>query len=279
MTLGDIAEDWTSDPANMLAIPPGDVKKWRRRMDVSAVGYVALDNAWIADQRYQKLVTLCRLRRVPAVQVFACLSLTAFELIRNGSMPGVAKLGVEFPTVVLRTWGFDDDDRSVFSQSMHLGIQVALLVRVNTENQDAISAYACVRARTRAGTGDTRAGPPSSSSINKSLTTTSTSSGSAAPGLVLFRKRPDGSPPIYGSNDDPQAAFELLGKVIADRRRELGKSVYPATSADYRDLRHAVKSACEMGKLAELVEELKGVTGWANNGAGFKDAMRKAGFL
>jgi hypothetical protein len=70
-----------------------------------------------------------------------------------------------------------------------------------------------------------------------------------------------------------------LAAKLRSWRPETGRSEYPANDKDRRDLRLAARCAVRLRKVGELLVVLRETAKWADNGGGFRNALRKAGFL
>ncbi len=98
--------------------------------------------------------------------------------------------------------------------------------------------------------------------------------GSAALGDLLRHAM---AGPIAGRETVP--VLMKLSRAIREIREENGKHPWPENPSDRSDLKQAVKRAIRAGAIPLLIECLEDAAGWANNGAGFRDAMSKAGLL
>ncbi len=70
-----------------------------------------------------------------------------------------------------------------------------------------------------------------------------------------------------------------ISRAIREIREENGKHPWPENPSDRNDLKQAVKAAIRAEAIPLLISCLEEAAGWARNGAGFRDAMKKAGLL
>ena len=79
--------------------------------------------------------------------------------------------------------------------------------------------------------------------------------------------------------NDPEAAYTAIGEWLTEVRKGKHLPPYPLNSADEKDLVRAVCWAVKNGTMGELLDVLHKTAGWADDGSGFKKALREAGIL
>lgn len=78
---------------------------------------------------------------------------------------------------------------------------------------------------------------------------------------------------------DPARAAAVIAERLIKHREARGQAAYPRNTMDLQDLHRAVKAAIGRGNLNELTELLNEVSAWADDGRGFRMALRNEGFL
>ena len=98
-------------------------------------------------------------------------------------------------------------------------------------------------------------------------------------------ERPAGAPVIRTGNgteipvhDSARAAAVIAERLIRHREAK-SQTVYPRNPMDFQDLHRAVKTAIARGNLNELTDVLNATSEWADDGRGFRTALREGGFL
>ena len=282
---------WLDQNPNMvLAIPAGDVERYRKRDDVKDLRWISVDYSWTSDPRYHKFLAEAAARTQPAGYLWCCCLLMGGYLAGRPSARwiGVASHGEDIPQQVRRRWFFPDAEDEAFETALAVGCRAGMFVMVDTSIDTLMSAYGSVRARTR-GPALRPARVPERTDP-KERTEEKERRGAAvpqrreiAPQITAPRtatarepndERRDG---LLGS--DARVESLTFGKELERLRRELDKPPYPASGMDMADLLRAFTRADEQGRIDDLKGLLREVAHWAKSGGGFREKMREAGYL
>ena len=248
--------------SSALAVPAADLELWRGRQDVIAQpGFVALRMSVRDDPRYHALVRLSGQRGITpeyALGVMLMVTLVALRQERPGLLATLGRpLDIEF---VARVWGLPDESLEGFRRAVLALMASGWLVRVDLGEGRAVEAYP--RGGSRAVRG--RAAPQKREEEG----------GNVRPRTQVAREAPAG-----GRAWTPATLAAAITEQLRRSRAERGHAVYPRTSADVSDVQRACRAAIARQRVDELVEVLNQAAGWADDGRGFRKALRDEGFL
>lgn len=296
---------WAEGSAEqLLALPVADVLRWRMRMDLKRPRIVGFDNDWVEDPRYQDLMESVRSGTCwPAPLIFFGIGLVAYELICNDAAMGLARMGIRFPDVVMRRWCFQEEDRAALNAAIGRGLKVGMLTLVEAADPAAVGAYACVRRAPRGerrhdttstgqdttkdgdgeGTGegrdDERKASARTGNDDDGRRRAPTTTGGDRRGTGVALTLPGSE--IVIAPRDPVNVITGIRTWLAPLRKRNRLPAWPgeANTKDLMDLQRAVFLAIEGDRLPALLEVLYTTAEWAADGRGFRDQLRKRGFI
>lgn len=249
-----------------LAIPPGDAVRWRLRMDIRRPRVVVLDTNWITDPRYRRLREAARAEGAKFMLVWACIAAMAYELVVNDAAIGLGIPGNCYTELGRERWHAPAEELEDFETAARLALASGIFITLDAADQIAAGAYACVRARTHAcvdRTGPDRTGP------DKTGPDRSGAAGllrEAAPGGGAGGERPTAGGArqvvpigvgIVIDSANPAAALAALGECCRGWRASAKRSAFPVDPRDFADIREAFESAVAMGRLEQMIGELR----------------------
>lgn len=293
----DQQESWEWDDSDKaIAIPEADILSWLGRPDrMTSPRYVAFRFAIKDDPRYWELVSACEHSPVTVMEAIGAMVMIAGSAIRLGGVLAIKGRAVKARQLA-HQWSIDPE---------RLEPTVDILLRTGwfdlvpadtkrggpgiTDTSRGLRRDESRPDKTR-GVGTTLPNPVKSSRPVKSeeapdpevsepkgrpSSSPSKVRGSAALGDLL-RHAMAGN--ITAGRDTTHVMMKI-SKAIRDIREENGKHPWPENPSDRSDLKRAVQTAIRRAALPLLISCLEEAAGWANNGAGFRDAMSKAGLL
>ena len=294
---------WAEDGASVvLAIPPGDLLRWRVRGDIRRPRWVALDTDWLADPRYQRLRDLVAVDgREIFEAVWLAVAFIAYELTLNADAVGLGVVGVRYPELAARRWHLLEGARVRCERAAAFAVRAGVFVAVDALDAEAArpwrplsarrsgketntveNANASVRARTPASVDPT--GPdPTGPDLTRSDPTgpggrSAPGAGAArAGGRVLSGALPDGT--RFDVGTDPAAAVRAIAAWCTAERTRSGRAAWPVKTQDYADLENAIARCILDGDIRPLFAVLQEANRDAKTGGYYHLLLQKRGLI
>lgn len=130
--------------AQLLAVPLGDIERWRINTEIRRVQFVAIHTDWQRDRRYRALIRAAKDEgHMDGPYLFFLIATIALALVRNDSAVGLAPEDMDFPGTIIDEWKFEDSASTAksFDIAARLAVRVGLLTTLDPNDQSAIGRY------------------------------------------------------------------------------------------------------------------------------------------
>ncbi len=266
----------------LLAVAAADVERWRVKLNIKRITFIALNEEWSRDGRWQDLMERITAEgRVSVPSATGALLMVIFELLRNEKAMGLQAEDTRPIPNAMRTWGLRPDDERTLQYVADLAIKAKVLHLVDADDFAAHAKWPAYE-RPADPRGTARNGVKPRDAARNGVKPRDVD-GRDETGPDLNRRDPAGPPEAPRERGGERAELVRmvleLAEAVRQKRREAGKPRWPTTTNDDTDLLRATTTACKANDVERLRMDLLEIAGWAATGGGFHAELEKRGWI